>query len=90
MHHFNLHRHEKTLPSDGISNADLGEAPTWDARTQRLFFVDINAKKIHVLQYDTKEHFTIDAPEMVGTVALTDNENLILAAMHRHAASELM
>lgn len=43
-------------------HTDLGESPVWDERTGRLYFVDINEKKIHVFTPENKEHFTIDAP----------------------------
>ena len=65
---------------------DLGEAPTWDARTGRLYFVDINMRAIHVWEAATGEHTTIEGPEMVGTIALTTDEDIILAALHRWAA----
>lgn len=43
-------------------HTDLGESPVWDERTGRLYFVDINEKRIHVYHVESKEHFTIDAP----------------------------
>lgn len=43
-------------------HTDLGESPVWDARTGRLYFVDINEKQIHVYTPSDKQHFTIDAP----------------------------
>ena len=43
-------------------HTDLGESPVWDERTGRLYFVDINEKRIHVYTPETKDHFTIDAP----------------------------
>ena len=43
-------------------HTDLGESPVWDERTGRLYFVDINEKKIHVYTPENKDHFTIDAP----------------------------
>lgn len=43
-------------------HTDLGESPVWDARTGRLYFVDINEKRIHVYTPADKQHFTIDAP----------------------------
>ena len=43
-------------------HTDLGESPVWDARTGRLYFVDINEKRIHVYTPADKGHFTIDAP----------------------------
>ena len=45
--------------------------------------VDINGRAIHVWEAATGEHFTIEGPEMVGTVALTTDEDVILAALHR-------
>ena len=65
------------------AKTDLGEAPTWDARIQRLYFVDINSKNIQYWDVGSGQHVVIDAPEMVGTVALTADPNTILAAMHR-------
>lgn len=35
------------------AHTDLGESPTWDARTGRLYFVDINGKTIHVYTEET-------------------------------------
>ena len=43
-------------------HTDLGESPVWDARTGRLYFVDINEKQIHVYTPSDKSHFTITAP----------------------------
>jgi sugar lactone lactonase YvrE len=35
------------------AHTDLGESPTWDARTGRLYFVDINKATIHVFTVET-------------------------------------
>ncbi len=43
-------------------HTDLGESPVWDARTGRLYFVDINEKHIHVYTPQDKNHFVISAP----------------------------
>ena len=64
-------------------HCELGEAPTWDERTQRLYFVDINQKKIYSSSADGSDLFGIDTHETVGTIALTTDENLLLAAMAR-------
>lgn len=64
-------------------HTDLGEAPTWDERTQRLWFVDINNKKIYSCTEDGKDLVSIDTPETVGTIALTTDKNVLLAAMNR-------
>ena len=46
-------------------HTDLGEGPVWDERTGRLYFVDINEKRIHVYTPEASgddKHFTIDTP----------------------------
>jgi hypothetical protein len=35
------------------AHTELGESPTWDARTGRLYFVDINKATIHVFTVET-------------------------------------
>ena len=52
-------------------------------RTYRLYFCDINKRAIHVWEGRIGKHYTIEAPEMVGTVALTTDEDVIIAALHR-------
>ena len=64
-------------------HADLGEAPTWDERTQRLYFVDINKMKIYSSSEDGSDVYSIDTHETVGTIALTTDPNILLAAMNR-------
>ena len=64
-------------------HTDLGESIIWDERTQRIYFVDINSKKIYGCGEDGSDLFSIDCEEMVGTIALTTDPNLLLAAMHR-------
>ena len=68
-------------------HTELGEAPTWDERTQRLYFVDINGKKIYSSGEDGSDLFHIDTPETVGTIALTTDDNILLAAMNRSPPS---
>ncbi|KAL0033741.1 hypothetical protein WJX77_003366 [Trebouxia sp. C0004] len=62
-------------------HTDLGESPVWDARTGRLYFVDINEKHIHVYTPQDKNHFVIDAPSTVGCVVPTSDPNILLAAL---------
>lgn len=46
-----------------------GESPSWDGQSARLLSVDINGKKIFVLDPDTQQHETISLPEMIGAVS---------------------
>lgn len=64
-------------------HTDLGESIIWDDRTATLYFVDINSKTIYGCKADGTELFSITANEMVGTIALTTDPNLLLAAMNR-------
>jgi sugar lactone lactonase YvrE len=45
-----------------------GESPSWDGQSARLLSVDINGKKIFVLNPDTQQHETVSLPEMIGAV----------------------
>ena len=46
-----------------------GESPSWDGQSSRLLSVDINSKKIFVLDPDTQQQETISLPEMIGAVS---------------------
>lgn len=70
------------------AKTDLGESPTWDARIQRLYYVDINSKNIQYWDSTSDAHVVIEAPEMVGTIALTEDPNTILAAMQRSVTAQ--
>lgn len=49
--------------------AYLGEGPVWDARTQRLLWLDILAPAIHVLNVETRENITYKVPHLVTAIA---------------------
>lgn len=55
----------------------LGEGPVWDQRGQRLFWVDILAHAIWILEADGRTK-RIEVPERLGFVALTPDENVLL------------
>ncbi len=67
-------------------HADLAEGPTWDERIQRLYFVDIDKQKIYSCSEDGSDLFEIDTHETVGTIALTTDKNILLAAMNRYSS----
>jgi sugar lactone lactonase YvrE len=60
--------------SDGIEvvtavGAELGEGPVWDARSGRVAWVDITARRIHLTDPASGATETIDVPLHVGAVA---------------------
>ena len=63
---------------------DLGEGPIFDDRLQVLYFVDINRNTIHAFNTETNAHDTLELSEPVGAVALTTDEDLLIAATRRH------
>ncbi|KAL3150792.1 hypothetical protein ABBQ32_000558 [Trebouxia sp. C0010 RCD-2024] len=66
---------------------DLLEGPVWDDRIKRLHFVDINGQLIHTLDPDTKSqhprHTEVKVPEPIGNIGLTEDPNILLAALKR-------
>lgn len=69
------------------ARTDLGESPVWDERSQRLYFIDINSKKIHIWDNKSKSHASIDMPELVGTIILAPDEDQLVVALTRSALS---
>jgi sugar lactone lactonase YvrE len=51
------------------AGAELGEGPVWDARSSRVAWVDIMAKRIHLTDPVTGGSETIEVPLHVGAVA---------------------
>lgn len=59
--------------SDGVevvaaSGAELGEGPVWDTRTNRLVWVDILGRRIHLTSVRTATDEVLDVPLDVGAV----------------------
>ena len=62
--------------------AALAEGPRWDARTQRLLWVDIDGPALHELDPDTGIDRAIGLPAKVTAAApTTTNENRVLVAL---------
>jgi sugar lactone lactonase YvrE len=57
----------------------VGESPVWDTRTQALFWVDIEGRHIHRLDWVSRQQQTWDTPERVGCIALADGGVLVAA-----------
>ncbi len=61
-------------------NAGLAEGPVWDAQRQRLWWVDISAQAINHFDPQTSQNRRFPLPSIVGAVALTHGDELVLAA----------
>ena len=59
----------------------LGECPLWDERAACLWWIDIRAPALRRLEPATGRVQTWPMPEMVGSVALTDDPSLLLVAL---------
>lgn len=50
------------------ANALLGEGAFWNYKTQELYWVDIEGRKLHRFEPSTKSNKTINLPSRIGTV----------------------
>ena len=57
----------------------LGESPVWDERAQCLYWVDIRRPAIRRLDPDSGRIDTWAMPDLVGSIALTDEDRLLVA-----------
>jgi len=70
------------LPLEATPHAELGEGPSWDSRTQTLYFVDILNKKI--FRYNPQNHNleSCATSSYVGFVVPDpDNDDLVIAGL---------
>jgi len=61
------------------AQAELGEGPMWDPRVGCLYFVDILRGRVHRFDPVPEQVRSYDVGRMVGAVALTESDDLILA-----------
>ena len=57
----------------------LGEGAFWDHDNQRLFWVDIEGKKVHIYDPAKKKNKTFDLPSRVGTVVPVNKNEAVVA-----------
>jgi sugar lactone lactonase YvrE len=67
------------------ARARLGEGPCWDARAQRLYWVDIYNHRVHEFDPATGQDRFFDVGEVVGFLAPAGEGRLILGLRHRLA-----
>ena len=66
----------------GTQTDILGESPVWDERAQCLYWVDIRRPAIRRLRPASGVIDTWPMPDLVGSIALTDEERLLVALPH--------
>lgn len=59
---------------------ELGEGIVWDERTQAFVWTDILARRLYRLPWGSDTPVTIDLPDRLGSFALTDDPDIIIAA----------
>ncbi|QGA55329.1 SMP-30/gluconolactonase/LRE family protein [Sulfolobus sp. E5-1-F] len=69
----------KTL---GNYKAILGEGPVYDIEKNRLFWVDIEGKKVIVNDLNTNEEKYYDTPDLVTSLCLIDYKTIIVTLRH--------
>jgi len=58
--------------------ADVGESPLWHAEQQRLYWVDITNKKVHVFDPATARNDSYDMPDIVTCLAFRIGGGLVV------------
>ncbi|MBC2860410.1 SMP-30/gluconolactonase/LRE family protein [Stappia sp. 28M-7] len=63
------------------TRCELAEGPTWDERLQRLYWCDILGKRIHALDWQSREEQHWEMPDVVGSLGLTEDEDRLVVAL---------
>jgi len=61
------------------ARATVGEGPVWDHRSQRLYWVDIEGCRLHILDPATGEDRSIPVGQMVGAAVLRRSGGVMIA-----------
>ncbi|SES14833.1 SMP-30/gluconolactonase/LRE family protein [Salipaludibacillus aurantiacus] len=61
------------------SKAALAEGPSWNAKSQKLLWVDINGHTVNAFDPETGGNESLDVGEKVGAVVPRENGGLVLA-----------
>ena len=64
----------------------LGESPVWDELLQRLYWVDIESKKIYAWDYNTKKSYSWNFDNKICAISLTINKEVLLCAFDKFFA----
>src|SRR5271154_3181257 len=60
--------------------AALGEGILWDARRQRLWWTDIDARRIHRYDWAARALATFETPDRVGSIGLVAGRDSLIVA----------
>ncbi|MBY0496626.1 MAG: SMP-30/gluconolactonase/LRE family protein [Cyanobacteria bacterium] len=60
------------------AKAQIGEGPVWDARSQRLYWVDIPAQQLHVFNPADGTNATYTCPDIVTSVSPRAGDGVLL------------
>ncbi len=60
-------------------NSQLGEGAFWDYKNQKLYWVDIEGKSLHIYDPRTKINKTFPTPSKIGTIVPINNAEAIIA-----------
>lgn len=61
----------------------LGESPIWDEINQRIYWVDIEAKKLHAWSYLENKKLCWDFDNRLCAISLTNKKNILLCAFDK-------
>lgn len=61
------------------TKSKLGEGSFWDHHNQRLFWVDIEGKSVHIFDPATKKDKAFNTPSRVGTVVPMNSDEAVIA-----------
>ncbi|MFC4721157.1 SMP-30/gluconolactonase/LRE family protein [Geojedonia litorea] len=59
--------------------AQLGEGAFWNHQTQEFYWIDIEAKQLHIYNPKTKTNRTLETPSRIGTVVPIDTISALVA-----------
>ena len=71
----------------GKENSRLGESPIWDENYQRLYWVDIESKKLHAWDYASGKNYAWEFKNRICSISLTENEDILLCAFDKFIAT---
>ena len=69
----------RTLEVLSRRHLTVGESPLWDEKKQQLYTIDVRGKAIQKVDWQTGETEDIPLPQMVGSIALTEEGALMVS-----------